>query len=99
MAVNGMSFNSEAVISPWAQGGGAILAEQNSISYLFRESWNLGNFIDVLLLSKSADARAYSAGMTYILVVQVHSEDLMIQEKSHDSRFFCVLRSLGITCK
>ncbi len=27
-----------------------------------------------------------------------NSYDLTIQEKSHDSRFFCVLRSLGITC-
>ena len=27
------------------------------------------------------------------------SEDLKIQEKSHVSRFFCVLGSLGITCK
>ena len=30
----------------------------NSISYLFRESWNLGNFNDCNTLSKSADARA-----------------------------------------
>ena len=50
-------------------------------------------------LNKSADARAIRAGMTYIFVVQVHSEDLMIQEKSHASRFFCVLRSLYIPVK
>ena len=30
----------------------------NSISYLFRVSWNVGNFIDWNALSKSADARA-----------------------------------------
>ena len=35
--------------SPWAQGGGMILSVNNSISYLFRVSWNLGNFIDVSL--------------------------------------------------
>ena len=33
--------------------------------------------------------------MTYIYVVQV-CENLTIREKSHDSRFFCVLRSLGV---
>ena len=50
-------------------------------------------------MSKSADAHAFSVGMTYIFTIQVHSEDLKIQEKSHRSRFFCVLRSLGVTCK
>ena len=34
---------------PWAQGGGIFLSVINSISYLFRESWNVGNFNDVLL--------------------------------------------------
>ncbi|MBO6125749.1 MAG: hypothetical protein J6P55_07835 [Bacteroidaceae bacterium] len=43
-------------------------------------------------MNKSADARVYSAGMTYILAFQVHSEDRTIREKSHDSRFFCILR-------
>ena len=38
----------------------------------------------------------YGAGMTYILALQVHSEDRRMQEKSHDSRFFCILRSLSI---
>ena len=38
-------------------------------------------------------------GHDLYLVIQVHSEDLMIREKSHDSRFFCILRSLSVTCK
>ena len=35
-----------------------IWVKTNSISYLFRESWNLGNFNDCNTMNESADARA-----------------------------------------
>ena len=84
---------------PWAKGGGMIfVGKNNSISYLFRESWNLGNFIDVTLWV-SQPMPVLIARAWLISSVTGTSEDLKIQEKSHDSRFFCVLRSLGVTCK
>ena len=70
----------------------------NSISYLFRESWNLGNFKDEMLMNKSARCSRDSVGMTYILAFQVILGPQDSREES-SLRFFCVLRSLGITCK
>ena len=44
------------------------------------------------MMNKSADARAMARAWLISFILQVRSEDLKIQEKSHDSRFFCVLR-------
>ena len=74
-------------------------AEKTIASAIYSENLETSEISMMYRMSKSADAHAFSVGMTYIFTIQVHSEDLKIQEKSHRSRFFCVLRSLGVTCK
>ena len=70
----------------------------NSISYLFRVSWNVGNFIEVSLWVSQPMPVLYGAGMTYIYVIQVILRPHDTREES-SLRFFCVLGSLGVTCK